>query len=104
MTSTPSISDSETARSGTFRPARFSIAASTWGSKFSCKRRAYRVHVDATEVDTPDGVERIDRSNDAGLAENVAFLRAIATGDRSGILSDYDDALRTQRVVLAANR
>ncbi|HVC33468.1 MAG TPA: Gfo/Idh/MocA family oxidoreductase [Chloroflexota bacterium] len=69
-----------------------------------CKRRAYRIHEDATEVDEPDGVRRIERSNDAGLAENVAFLQAIATGDRSGILSDYQDALRTQRVVIAANR
>lgn len=69
-----------------------------------CKKRVYRIREDATEVDGPAGVERIERSNDAGLAENVAFLRAIATGDRSGILSDYADALRTQRVALAANR
>lgn len=69
-----------------------------------CKRRAYRIREDATEVDGPSGVERIERSNDAGLAENVAFLRAIASGDRSGIRSDYDDALRTQRVAIAANR
>jgi len=69
-----------------------------------CKQRVYRIREDATEVDGPSGVERIERSNDAGLAENVAFLNAIASGDRSGILSDYADALRTQRVALAANR
>jgi predicted dehydrogenase len=68
-----------------------------------CKKRAYRVREDGTDVDGPNGIEKIVRSNDAGLAENVAFLRAIATGDRSGILSDYADALRTQQVVLAAN-
>jgi len=69
-----------------------------------CKRRVYRVREDATEIDGPGGIERIERSNDAGLAENVAFLTAIATGNREAILSDYRDALRTQRVVLAANR
>ncbi len=69
-----------------------------------CKRRAYRVREEVAEVDGPSGLERIERGNDAGLAENAAFLRAIATGDRSGILSDYDDALRTQRVAIAANR
>jgi predicted dehydrogenase len=69
-----------------------------------CKARVYRIREDATEVDGPGGVERMAGSNDAGLAENVAFLRAIATGDRGGILSDYADALRTQRVVIAANR
>jgi len=68
------------------------------------KRCVYRIGEDATEIDQPSGVKRLERSNDAGLAENVAFLRAVATGDRSGILSDYPDALRTQRVVLAANR
>lgn len=69
-----------------------------------CKQRVYRIREDATEVDGPSGIERIERNNDAGLAENVAFLKGIASGDRSGILSDYADALRTQRVALAANR
>jgi|SRR5579859_1321997 len=73
------------------------------GLDLLCKRRAYRIQEDGTDVDGPTGVERIERSNDAGLAENVAFLHAIATGDRSGILSDYADALRTQQVVIAAN-
>jgi myo-inositol 2-dehydrogenase / D-chiro-inositol 1-dehydrogenase len=42
--------------------------------------------------------------NDPALEENVGFLRAITSGDRSGILSDYEDALKTQRVALAANQ
>jgi myo-inositol 2-dehydrogenase/D-chiro-inositol 1-dehydrogenase len=69
-----------------------------------CKGKLYRIREDATEIDGPDGIQRLERSNDAGLAENAAFLKAIATGDRSDILSDYADALRTQRVVMAANR
>lgn len=74
------------------------------GLDLLCKRRVYRVREDGTEIDDPDGIKRIERSNDAGLAENIAFLRAISSGDRSGILSDYADALRTQRVVIAANQ
>ena len=69
-----------------------------------CKGKVYRIREDATDIEGPDGPQRIERSNDAGLAENIAFLNAISTGDRSGILSDYADALRTQRVVIAANR
>ncbi|MGH2457982.1 MAG: Gfo/Idh/MocA family protein [Chloroflexota bacterium] len=69
-----------------------------------CKNRVYQVREDAVEIDSPDGVEKIARADDAGLAENVAFLHAIETGDRSGVLSDYADALLTQRVAIAANR
>lgn len=74
------------------------------GLEIICKNRLYRIQEDATEVDGPTGFERIDRSNDAGLAENQAFLQAIATGNRAAIRSTYDDALRTQRVAIAANR
>lgn len=35
-------------------------------------------------------------------AENEAFIHALRTGDTSGILSDYGDALKTQRVTCAA--
>jgi predicted dehydrogenase len=73
------------------------------GLDLLCKQRLYRIREDGAEVDGPSGIERIDRSNDAGLAENVAFLQAIAIGDRAGIFSDYADAFRTQQVVLAAN-
>jgi predicted dehydrogenase len=74
------------------------------GLEILAKRRIYRIQEDAAEVDGPDGSEHIERSNDAGLAENAAFLHAITTGDRSQILSTYADALRTQRVVIAANQ
>lgn len=73
------------------------------GLEVVCKNRVFQIREEATDIDGQGGIERIERTNDAGLAENVAFLRAIATGDRSTILSDYSDALRTQRVVIAAN-
>lgn len=36
------------------------------------------------------------------IAENEAFLHALRTGDTSRILSDYEDAFRTQQVTIAA--
>ncbi|MFO8006755.1 MAG: gfo/Idh/MocA family oxidoreductase, partial [Candidatus Brocadiia bacterium] len=42
-------------------------------------------------------------SDDAFLAEDQAFIEALQTGERSGILSDYADAFRTQAVTCAAN-
>ncbi|WP_334072274.1 MULTISPECIES: Gfo/Idh/MocA family oxidoreductase [Paenibacillus] len=36
------------------------------------------------------------------LKENEAFIHALRTGDTSGILSDYADAVKTQRVTCAA--
>jgi predicted dehydrogenase len=74
------------------------------GLEIICKGRVYRIAEEATQIEGAEGLVHIDRANDAGLAENAAFLGAITSGNRTGILSDYADALRTQRVVLAANR
>lgn len=73
------------------------------GLEIICKHKAYTIRESEADVDTAAGVEHWARGNDAGLAENVAFLKAIATGDHSGILSDYADAWKTQQVALAAN-
>lgn len=43
-------------------------------------------------------------SSDGYLRELEGFLHAVRTGDRSRILSDYDDAVKTLGVCLAANR
>jgi len=68
-----------------------------------CKDRAYRLREDALEVDDAAGVRRVALDNDPAFDENAAFIRAAAGGPRAAILSDYADAVRTQRVVLAAN-
>jgi len=73
------------------------------GMEVLCKNRVYRLRERELEVDDADGIRTIALENDAGFDENVAFLRAIQTGDRSPLLSSYDDALRTQRLVMAAN-
>ena len=73
------------------------------GLEVLCKGRVYRLRERELEIDDADGVETIALENDAGLDENVAFLDAIERGDRGRVLSDYADALQTQRLVMAAN-
>ncbi|MCD6351877.1 MAG: Gfo/Idh/MocA family oxidoreductase [Armatimonadetes bacterium] len=52
---------------------------------------------------TEEGTEDEQLEGDPTLAEDLAFVQAVATGDTSGIRSDYSDAVRTLAVSLAAN-
>jgi predicted dehydrogenase len=74
------------------------------GLEVLCHERVYTLTDKELEIDGPDGTDSVGIDNDFAYDENAGFLRAVAGGDRTGILSDYDDALETQRVVLAANR
>lgn len=47
--------------------------------------------------------ERIAGEPDIFELEDAAFLRAVETGDRSGVLSPYADAIKTLAFTLAAN-
>jgi predicted dehydrogenase len=69
-----------------------------------CKNRVFRLKERELEIDDADGVTTVALENDAGLDENVTFLKAIERRDPSLILSDYADALKTQRLVMAANQ
>jgi predicted dehydrogenase len=73
------------------------------GLEVLCKNRVYRLRERELEVDDADGVSTLALDNDAGFDENVAFFDAIERGDRGRVLSDYADALKTQRLVMAAN-
>lgn len=53
---------------------------------------------------TAAGEEVVPPDGNPTVEEDRAFVRAVATGDRAGILSPYEDALRTLAVTLAANR
>lgn len=57
----------------------------------------------AVTAETAKGAEETKGSNDPFLAENEAFVRAVATGDAAGIRSPYADAVETLRASLAAN-
>jgi predicted dehydrogenase len=73
------------------------------GLEVLCKNRVYRLRERELEVDDAEGVQTVALENDAGFDENVAFLDAIERRDPSGVLSSYGDALKTQRLVMAAN-
>ncbi|MFU8847790.1 MAG: Gfo/Idh/MocA family protein [Opitutales bacterium] len=55
-------------------------------------------------IHSGDGeVTDLPATEDAFLVQNRAFLDAVAKKDPTAILSDYDDAMRTLAVTLAAN-
>jgi predicted dehydrogenase len=51
-------------------------------------------------IETPDGVETVQPQDDPFLLEDRAFIRALQTGDRSGIRVPYGEALRTHRLTM----
>ncbi|WP_322348797.1 Gfo/Idh/MocA family protein [Paenibacillus albus] len=52
---------------------------------------------------TPEGTNTFSGSKNAYNTEDEAFVCALRTGDSSQILSNYEDALRTHAVTIAAN-
>jgi predicted dehydrogenase len=48
-------------------------------------------------------VEDLPMNVQAHALEDVEFIKALQTGDRSYILSDYADAIKTHEIVVAAN-
>jgi len=62
-----------------------------------------RVDVGRDLVIQPEGALPVPDAYD-GDGIDAAFVRAVATGDRSHILCDYEEGLRTAAVSIAANR
>jgi predicted dehydrogenase len=56
------------------------------------------------QVWSAGGTQEVKCRTNGGLPEDEAFVHAIRTGDRSLILSQYDDALHSLEVTLAANQ
>ena len=54
-------------------------------------------------ISTDDETRDIPRKTDQTFLLDEAFLKAVMTGDRSLIRSDYADALKTHKICLAAN-
>jgi predicted dehydrogenase len=52
----------------------------------------------------PEGSYPIPPQHAGAMSADEAFVRAVATGDRSLLLSPYEDGLKTAAVTLAANR
>jgi len=79
-------------------------------------RIGFRVGIDIIACDTTasingaqlvlrneQGTEDLKLEGDATLAEDTAFVQALATGDSSGIRSSYSDAVNTLAISLAGN-
>jgi len=60
-------------------------------------------HFDGTVYSGEDDAETIPREDDIFAIQDKAFLDAMATGDTSGIHSNYEDSLKTLAATLAAN-
>ena len=60
-------------------------------------------HFDGTVYSGDDDAEKIAREENIFAIQDKAFLDAIATADTSGILSNYEDSLKTLAATLAAN-
>jgi len=72
------------------------------GVRLLLKDRMLEVGNDLTVTEAEQTLE-IRGQNNPYHAENEAFLKAIETGDRGLIRSDYRDAAKTLAVTLAAN-
>lgn len=75
----------------------------TVGLHIAAKDLVLEVDGGSLKVIRPGRTEIIGNTVNAFQAENQAFINAIRTGDTSGIRSDYEDAMRTLAVTLAAN-
>jgi predicted dehydrogenase len=68
------------------------------------KEQVLRLDGRTLTVDRPDGREILNLGNNPTLVEDTAFVRAVESGDTSGILSDYADAVKSLKLTLAATR
>lgn len=65
---------------------------------------AVKLSPNRLEVSEPGRTEIMEGGRDPYLEEDRVFLEAVRTGDSSGIRSSYEDAVKTLKVTLAANR
>ena len=63
-----------------------------------CDGRVLTLSERALRVDTGRETYEVPSTVDAFLVEDTAFVEAVRTGDRSAVLCDYADALKTHRI------
>ena len=68
-----------------------------------CKDLAFELTGDTLRVTDTQCTHEYRRSIDPYLAENETFIKAVLNGSPVGILSTYDDALKTHLLTMAAN-
>jgi predicted dehydrogenase len=77
--------------------------ASLGGMDFAVKDARVSLRGDEIEIE-PEGALPLPSRPEETLGIDGAFVRAVATGDRSLLKSPYEDAVKTLAVTLAANR
>lgn len=96
---------------GTFATACFPLGGHPetpdGGIGLSLSSRHHRItftgwHLDATLHSGNDASQTLPREENIFAIQNRAFLNAVSSGDASGILSNYEDGMRTLAVTLAA--
>ncbi|OUS75003.1 oxidoreductase [Paenibacillus sp. MY03] len=83
-----------------------SCIQSDWSSAIEVLGRDFKLTLAGRKLTILEGEETTTYGSVSGSAHKTqddAFIEAIRTGDRSLILSTYDDALKTVDVTLAAN-
>jgi predicted dehydrogenase len=73
------------------------------GMDFVLRDARVSVPSDGVKVE-PEGTYPVPPLPSETMTADEAFVRAVATGDRSLLLSPYEDGLKTAAVTLAANR
>jgi predicted dehydrogenase len=74
------------------------------GLHLVCKDLLLELGFDTLRVVQGNREETIRGTRDCRVAQNEAFIKAVRDGDRSGILSDYADGVKSLAVSLAANQ
>jgi len=66
-----------------------------------CESRILTLSERMLRIETGRETQEVPSTADAFFVEDTAFVQAVRTGDRGGVLCDYADALATHRVCLA---
>jgi predicted dehydrogenase len=75
----------------------------TVGVTVICKNLVLECSGDRLKTIRPGVTEEFKGTTDARRVMHEAFIKAIRTGDRSGIMSPYEDAVKSLAVSIAAN-
>ena len=79
-------------------------AGSKVGLDLYLKDQVLRLNSGSLTIEKSDDQQTVELGNNPTLAEDSAFIDAVASGDASPIRSDYAEAVKTLELTLAATR
>ena len=74
------------------------------GLELFLKDQALRIVGQHLTIETPDGMEVVELSNNPTRAEDQTFLQAVQSGDASAIRCDYAEAVKSLELTIAATQ